>query len=316
MSKSLFTYIEQQKAKDEGAYLGILTWYTVVETLVPHAKFVQALKDNGLKDYVPRSARKADIFNRTAFNGQHLKLSTPSAEVHVNYLIRPVSKTAEKIVKHIVIETVNSAGERLDYEEVHSLVFDVKTETLADTCLINTEDVAAKDLAQRLYKDFLSAQGCVDDHGIRSVIRRVLDAAGSTAVRPTGGIYFVAASGAKLIDQLTEAIKASVPAASLHSLPLVDDETQREMLANAYESEMKEQVDALMAELSVLLKEGSKIHGRKIGRILREVGEIKKKNVEYRDLLTGKLDATSIKISLLAQQVQTALKRQDEDGDE
>lgn len=294
-------YEKEVKSLDKETYLGLLTWYQVSETQVDHAVLKASLEAHGLKDLVPRAPRDEDVFRRCAPNGHRQRVETSNAAVYVNYLIRQVSRSSGVCVKHIVAEYVDSSGEKLDFEEVHSLKFDASSGGIL-SAPIGVGDMTAAEIARKIVDEYHATRGKVNDDALRQIIRKVMERSRATTVRPSGGVYFVMSQYSDLVESL-EGFANDMPGMSVHSLPLVDSSKQRDMLRKAYEDETVGEAERLMAEIGEILGSADDITPDRFATISAKVNTISTRNAEYSHLLEDNLSLASTRLMLLKAQM-------------
>lgn len=105
--------------------------------------------------------------------------------------------------------------------------------------LITTFDVRYTDLSANLHSD-----------AVRAVIRAYLTSLNAIGVKPSGGVYFVHTSRQRTVDSLQKLVKRVGQGCSFHQLPLLDTLDQREMLTEAFQSEVQDEVDKLLKDIA------------------------------------------------------------------
>lgn len=301
---SVFTeYQDQANAADRQTWLGLLAWHSVSESTVEHAEVVRQLFSAGLEQFTPAAPRDDDVFRRVFYNGQRRKLPTDQPEIFENLLVREVVRAEGRVVKRVVIETVNSADVSLGFREATDIVFDVdRPQAVSITPLGGPENIRGSDLAHALASEYLAVRGFVDARAIREIVRQVLAAAMATAVRPGGGVYFVPMAHANLLASL-EAVAPHLPGCSVHSLPLVSEAKQAQMLRAAFEAESIDAVDKTMAEVATLLKSDRKISMNRFSALAARQKTLVAKSAEYSHLLEQSLETTDDRLKILSIQL-------------
>lgn len=305
MTTTFTEYTQHAKSQDADTYLGHLVWYMVAETTVEHSVLHGLLKKHNLEFACPRAPRDEDVFRRCAPNGHRKKVVTTNNEIHVNYLIRQVKRNGGVCTKHIVAETVDASGETLDYEEVYELKYANGSLTSSP---LGAGDYTAGLIAEEIEQDYLQTKGRVDGNALRTVIRKVMDQARATAVRPAGGVYFVMAQYSDLVEALEAAVEP-IAGTQVHSLPLVDDKKQRDMLRRAYEAETVEEVERSLGEIAELLKREEEITSDQYARLSSRFSLLSTKNKEYMKLLQTTVDETDTKLDIYRLQMTQLLTK-------
>ncbi len=301
---STFTeYRDQARAADKQTWLGMLAWHSVSESTVEHAEVARQLFAVGLERFTPAAPKDDDVFRRIFYNGQRRKLDTDNPEIFEHLLVREVVRAEGRIVKRVVIETVNSADVSLGFREATDIVFNVEhPQSVSITPLGGPENIRGSDLAHELAAEYLAIRGSVDARAIREIVRQVLAAAMATAVRPGGGVYFVPMGQAPLLESLEE-VAAHLPGCSVHSLPLVSEPRQREMLRKAFEAESIEAVDKTMMEVASLLKSDRKVSVSRFTALMARQKTLVARSAEYSSLLEQSLETTDDRLKILQLQL-------------
>lgn len=294
-------HAEAAKKTDRETWLGSLLWYTVSETRVSFSDLEQALKDSGLKDFVPRKPRDEDVFRRVAPNGHKRRIASSVPDVHVNYRIHQVKRGGGVCVKQIVMETVDTAGEVLQFLPVYEMRYVEGSggDDLSVHSLVTPVDTVAEVIADEIVADYQANRGWVDATAIRTIIRRVMESCKATNVRPTGGVYFVMSAYASTVDSLEE-FAQRIDGSQVHSLPLISDDKQREMVRRAYEAESVGEIEALMQQVSGILGDPTiKMNTKKYAALSAQFTHALSKTKDYEHLLEDTLDLTNDKLDLL-----------------
>jgi hypothetical protein len=303
-------FAEQAKRTDQDLWLGELVWYTVPETRVRHTDLEVALTKAGLSNFVPRKPRDEDVFRRVAPNGHKKRVGTADPEIHINYLIRQVKRGGGVCVKQIVAETVDSGGEKLGYEPVYEMKYvEGATEELTAFSLSTTPDPVAQGIANDVLLNYAVNRGWVDAQAVRTIIRKVMEAARATNVRQTGGVYFVMSAYTNLVTAL-EKFAPLIPGCQVESLPLIADDKRKALIRRAYEAESVEQIDKMLAEVSGILGDpDAKLDARKYAAYSAQFSAALGKTKDYENLLSDTLDTTNSKLLILQRSMSQLLMR-------
>ena len=186
----------------------------------------RGLVQSGLPvEWMPNAIRPADAFRRSTKEIETRK-STGHAGVFENFLIREVFSDKNHVQRNIVVEKVNQAGKRLDYNSQAGVItLDKQNSSLT----FITENEIAKELcfeAERnfnIYKDHYSAQQ------IRVMVSKILQSLAPTPVRPNGGVYFVPDSHTEGLNQLVN-FTSSLENSEGLKIPVVNTFDNRQMV--------------------------------------------------------------------------------------
>lgn len=313
MSQNLLEeHVRRANQQSPDVFLGRLCWYTVHEMrgtghemIVSHKEVVQGLVKVGLGDkQIPPYPRDFDVFRRVSKDAEIKK--TPVAGrpgVFTNYKLVEVSGRGDQlIVRRIVMETVDSSGQKLDYKQLRDITFD------RDTCAITfascddyLADVdTARKISDKIQAHFLAQRGMLTSWSVREFIRRLLTSQGATCVRSGGGVYFLEEANAEHVAAVEDFVNG-LPGGvgEFHSLPLIDDGKQRDMIKRAFESETAGAVDELMIEIRDIRKAGQEITQDRYGRMVSQYKALRSKTKKYGGILETNLAETKSRLELL-----------------
>ena len=85
---------------------------------------------------------------------------------------------------------------------------------------------------------------------IRAVVRNYLTDLNAIGVKPTGGVYFVASSRQRTLDNLQKLVERIGQGCTFHQVPLLDTHDQRAMLTEAFQLEVQDEVNKLLGEIA------------------------------------------------------------------
>jgi hypothetical protein len=309
MAESFKDYSERV-AQGNNALLGWLCWYSVPENLsIDHEEVFKTLVKAGLGGHVPRRPQDAEVFRRVSTAAARKKVPTKDPQVFENYLVRDMP--SDNITRRIVCESVDANNKKLGYREVAELSFDRATSKVQCIHLGSGagsgKEVRVRDeICKQIRTEYEAQRGCLNGYAIRMLILKVLkDGCNATNVRyPSGGVYFVGEDYAESLTALDKLGDALAPlGAIIHSLPLIDDKRQREMLKRAFEAESVDAIDSLLAEITDLKKSGKKITMDRYAAYVTQLNDLGAKTKEYTELLEGGLTTTQSRISIFKKAV-------------
>lgn len=296
--KSFAEYAERLRGGDRDLFLGELVWFSVTENAgIQHTTLVAELEKLGIAKYASRAPRDDDVFRRTCSQHQRKRVPTAQDGVFENYLIRDVKRGGGIVVKHIVVEQVDGANKRLSYTPAVSLQFESVGGIITIEALSAQPDDQVMNVAELIEQDFQRERGMVNSYGIRDLIRTVLADTGATSVRPGGGVYFVMQSKVDYVDAL-DALSKVVRGVDVHSVPLIDDKRQREMVRKAVEAETVGEIDKTLAEIEEIM-DGEEITVERFTVMTNRMLTLKGRTQEYAELLDEELGNTEFRIKVL-----------------
>lgn len=307
MSTASTVLNEYAERHTDDEYLGRVCWFSVYELAMPWADLVTILTAHGLEDYAPQQPGDADTFRKVATAAQRKRQDTGTEGQYVNLLVRDVRSDKDTIERRLVVETVDPKGRRLAYEEAYDIVFRRKSATIELNAKMADPPPAAVDVANEIVAGYQAMRGKVDANAIRTLIKRVLDAHHAIAVRPTGGVMFAPEAQANVVESL-ERIATQIRGAIVHSLPLVDDLKQRDMVRSAVVSSIGDELDQVMTEMRQLLASGEPVTGTQYANLNTTYKQLLARADAYTEVLTDDLDSTRARLAIYGQQ-QTQLLR-------
>lgn len=286
------------------ALLGKLLWYSVSELRVKHDDVVKHLIDSGIATNLPLPPKDVDVFRRVCTAAERKKVPTADPEIFANYRMAEFTDD-ESVVRRIVRQKVDNKGKKLGHREVADIRFERKTSHVDVRTLGIGRDETALQVAAEVQREFGQWRGCLNAYAIREWIRHYILRLGATPVRPGGGVYFVKKEHAQAIDQIEDFAHRLGDYVELHSLPLIDDQKQRNMVKRAFETETNDEVDKLIDEIQDLRKKGEKLPESKYSGFAERLVELSDRHKEYQGILQSNLDESRARIDILQKQVLT-----------
>lgn len=156
--------------------LGYNIWTHLHDTSVALATVVAAFAAHGFSEDLLREPTERRAFSRAMKEHNRLR---------EGQLARKIRQTDEEIVYGIVHEEVDRDEEELDYQQTTVAKFDKDKKTVK----------AKGELAKSISDSFQHNLGVVNSDDIRKFVRRLVRYLHGISKRPTGGIYFIPASG-------------------------------------------------------------------------------------------------------------------------
>lgn len=309
------------EAVDPDAFLGRICWYSVPESLkVGHLEFVRDLVGLGLDQYhLPHAPRAVDVFRRAS---KKVQGKEPIGNgLSANYLVRDINSTSSEVHRVLVREIVDAQNEKLWFDTVANLTFSrasnhVNTQytppatvtipgwdhTVEHRCRVIEEGKLDEVRANYgLNSTYLTA------YVVRETIRKILYRLNATVMRD--GVYFVAESKAAELAALENLVE-TLDGASFHSLPLLDDNKQRDMLKTAFVDDSIGQIDDLIGRIGAIMRrEGQQITAARYADLQVARTELADKAQAYTGLLETSLSETEVRLQMLDQQLWELVER-------
>lgn len=303
---SLSSYAEDLEAQGTPT-LGSLVWYAVSSTTqVEYDSFAESLKDAGLEKYTPKRPKDLDIFRRACTNAETKKVEH-NGQIE-NWLVRNVEVSAGNHWKQIVVEQVDGQNRRLSYEPVLEIRYNPEGPAIVEDNgdgpqlmvvpggritheWIGGWHPGVHGAYMQILRDFAYWRGNLHDYVLREMIRDVIVDCKATVVRPSGGVYFVMAENIEAVNSL-ESIVDSIAGASIHTVPLVDNAKQREMLRQAVQDETVGETTRMIKEIDELL-DGPPITEKRFIALSQKRKELSDKVTSYIEMLDA-IDADAL----------------------
>lgn len=283
----LASYKARLSGLEPDRFIGSISWYSITGQVtyvngkreshpvrVTHDQLEKWFDELGLdKNFLPPPIRAYDAF-RKATTEVSLEYPLDQDGMSATLMVREVDFDNEQIVRHVIKEVRDRRGKKLDYDpHLATLKFLRGGRTAAGkrggetfksavmkhvtgperqhvNSLIETANDRYKDLCANIHADT-----------IRSIIRNYLVSLNAISVKPSGGVYFVHLSRQPTVDSLQELVQRVGQGCSFHQLPLLDTVEQREMLTDAFQTEVEDEIRKLNGEIVGL---NDKVKGGKV----------------------------------------------------
>lgn len=293
---------ETINAYDPDMFIGRVVWYTISEDVnVSHEDFVKALlaafEPTGITPHLPNNIRPRDVFKRACKYAKRTKV--PGQDSYFNYTLRPAGHDADNVWRVIVREEVDSAGHKLSYDELCRVRYNAVDNQIAFEDLTDI-DLICSEVKQDIRAYFTNWADRLTAYAIREYVRKYLDKKlYAIRVRPSGGIYFVTKEYATQVEAIATVINNMGGTSTFHQLPLVDDGRQREMLRAAFEDESVGECQRLIGEMADIINSDKKITADTWANYKAEYDAMRKKVVDYSDLLDEKMGETAMSLEIV-----------------
>lgn len=295
---ALATYVDH--ISPDATLLGRIAWFSVFDTTVAWADLVTFMAAAGIDAcYAPKAPADVDVWRRVTTAAQS-KRNENADGTYCNVLVRDVANDDYKVLRRLVIETVDSTGHRLSYQETYDLVFDKLTNAMHANKLVSGPTVADQIVFDAI-ASYSARRGTVNAEAIRTLIGRVFTAANATGLRPTGAVYFTPIAESHWVSKL-ERLAAYLPTTTVHSLPLVDEDgRQADMVRDAVVDESVVELDAMLAEGKAMLS--GTVSPRRAATMLARGKQLRSKAVAYSELLDDSLSLMHARLELFDAQM-------------
>jgi hypothetical protein len=285
MPLTLENLAAQKKITSE--IIGYLFWYTVSDVQKSYEDLEELFQKCGIDfSWMPSRIRAVDAFRR-ATSSVYLK-GISYGKFYYNVLIRDVSCDTSSVTKHIVVETVDEKGKRLDYyPNCGELVFERKTEYL-NIAVWDSRFAGVHEVAEKVKELYDRTRIFYEGRHLREVVLNILKSMAPTPVRPSGGVYFVPVKFENSLQRLAGLIKMFGQNSEAYMMPLIDTTEARDMLRE----KIMEQLMKASEEIEDVAKENSK---SKAYEVIKNAESLVSDFKEYKKLLSA--DAFSMEMT-------------------
>lgn len=271
--------------------LGHLTWYSIGAMLISRQELEQKMIQSGLGNgWMPAKIRVPDAFRRATAMKHRVKVSENEFK---NYLCREVSSDKESVQRNIVIETVDTKGKRLGYNETAAIItLDKDNETID---LEYTESMAGE-LAREAVARFGVYKNNYSANSLRSVVMNILKSMSPTPVRPTGGVYFIPQ---KFEDRLSSVVNflRLLEHGEGELVPLVNSNQMKEMVSRKLQDHLESVIKNVeSAQAGGLLK-------GQIKQVIDDAQQAVKDFRDYESIIAGNISSMEDKILLIRNKI-------------
>jgi hypothetical protein len=325
---TLGDYVDLVK-KSGAEVLGSILWFSItgeidrsdgkrtIPVRISHDQLAKLFGEIGLdEDFIPAPPRKVHAF-RTACSETRRVYKLPVEGESVELLIREVTHDAEKRIHHIMREHKDSRGERLSYTHAATLKFyrggrtagkNLNSESYTATILRGLDPLDEKQIEAMIHEfdaKYTDLSANLHSQVIRSMLRRYLESLNAIKVRPSGGIYFIHSSKQDTVDALSELVSRLGVGCTFFQTPLPDIPASREMLTDAFQDEVEDDVRDLLGEIADY---NEKLKGKppsevKYGEFRTRYEQIMERASEYSEVLGLQQERAGVALEMALDQV-------------
>lgn len=310
--RSLLSYADEVLEGD-AELLGLLAWYFVPEDAeVDHSTFLRLVETNNAPIKTPAVPKPANVFRRACKAAKITKVPTNNPDIFHNYVLRDAGYETNFVFRRVIEETIDSGDHSLGFRDLGQAIFDksgvsatYKRTIAADDPALPYWDNIREHIDNFVQTRMMMLPAIVIREGARKAVELKLN---GVKVRDGGGVYFVAPDRLEKLKSLDVVIN-SIDGCTFHILPVIDDQRQRSMLREAFESETVEDMDTLVGEITSLLRSDKNIPVKKYLEIQQRYNDKREKLDEYTSLLNETLDRSSVAIDLCGAQLKALLDK-------
>jgi len=306
---SLRAALDEAKAVPRDALLGHIVMYSVSDGEYDRdhcaAEFTRLMLDAA---YLPHQGRNIDAFRKATSKMDDFEYKLPNGDV-AHILVRDVANDKNQVVRHLVREVKDANQRRLAYNQIGDCTFwrpstsggitQPGTERVRfhinASMLIDTELPGATAMVNKIQSLYERYARSMDDMKVRGMFRDYVS--GLNAVQLRSGVYFVHVSrydDLLNLQQLAESMsKQSGVTCRMDLIPMVDLESQRELVIEAFQEEATKALDGITKKITDLRASRKKITPTAWANIKTEYDLITNRAVEYTRELSITQDNTA-----------------------
>lgn len=315
----------------ENKFIGSILWFTVAGTVehsdsrgrrvvpvrVNHDQLEAWFDELGLtKDFLPPRIKKVDAF-RNASSQVRREYALPTEGQFAELLVVEVKSDAEQVIRHVMRQVRDERREKLSYDHMATLKFirggrtakgkrhsgdHWKSSILHAVQSPDREEVEA--LIEEVEDRYADLSANLQSPAIRGILRSYLSHLNAIPMKTSGGVYFVHKDRQDSLDALQKLARRIGQGCSLEQFPLIDTDDSRNMLTDAFESEVETECRLLLkeaAELNALAQEKGALDARKYAALNARYQEVQDRSEEYTRLLgvTQGRAASALELALI-----------------
>lgn len=323
---TLFTeYTEHLKeVANDTAFLGALCWYAVPGDTMPHySKLLELVVEADAPMSIPAPPKAVDVFRRACNEAKRSKVPAPQEGQSFNYLLKDTGCDDLNIYRQLVEERVDGKKHKMGFRTLGRAIAlrppaKIHQSEVQEPVSISWElDIDAYDPSYGTLESiqdeilhFCKTMGSqLTSIAFRETIRAsVMKGLSGTAVRPSGGVYFVNIDKLEQLERIQHVVN-NIGGSSFHIIPLIDDQIQRRMIKQAFEDETEKAAEKLMIEISGLLASGEPVSASKFHKYNVQLNELRDRMGEYTDILDTSLTKANTSLDLLGKQISELLQK-------
>lgn len=288
--------------------LGRIVLFTITDQPVTRQQLEQwFIAENLNTALLPPEIKPVDAFKKATSEAKE-KYSLPNGQEAV-VLCRDVTSTPEFVRRQITREVKDSRARTLSYSKAIDCTFyRAKLVKLANgtsqtqrgservhikvdpTGLGSAELQAVQDIATKIQARYTRYYNHLDGNRLRAVVRDYMKHL--NAIELKGGVYFIHVAHSDELARLRTVVHKFGGGCQLHTVPLVDIERERKMVAAAFEREASENLQEIAAECRALRATRKNITPSAYGKIKQRYDEVVKKAGEHMVTLQVSQDIT------------------------
>jgi hypothetical protein len=280
--------------------LGFMAMSQIPNATQSLAKLRRLWLAEGLDDsFIPKQRRMTGVF-QSACRAVETRRSEAlkSTEIKVDEVL----ENEAECIYQITLLVRDKAEKLIEHPKAMRLTYNKRDGSIEDEPLDDKKAYKAlKPLADKVRDEFDKNSSRLPGSKIRRAFRRTLRDQHSTLIQ-NKGVFFVPKAGKPTLDSLQNVMKGlygDEGDAEMFIMAVANDEGERAVIAKHYQDNVTDQIDQLLAEITMRLKTEKPARGDRKETLVAERRRINEGIERYRSMLDNKLLVADEKIRLL-----------------
>lgn len=307
MTTVTLDHLAATQSTDQGI-LGHLFCCSISDTLIKRSELESLFIQIGIPlDFMPNYIKNHDAFRRASTAIERKRVEAGNGQ-YVNLLVREVKSSNKEVVRHIVLEHVDSGNVRLNYDgEAARLHLDKVTGYVQTSTYTSAPSVVKA--IQEFHELYDLYSESYDGTYIRRLVSDILQTMAPQSIRKSGGVYIVPIQFKESLDKLVQLIlsfrtDSGERTSQAYKIPLIDTRENRDMIRERVALTAEE----VISRMTTALRSNS-LTKQEIDMMLSDakltIGAVK----EYEKALEESMMDFSTKIEILQAQMMAALEK-------
>lgn len=280
--------------------LGYLALVSIPNKPVSAAKFKRTWMVHGLDEKLaPKTRRAVDVFMAAC---RSIESRRTDADRLNEIKVDRVMETAEECVYQITILVRDKDHKVIEHEKGMRLRFTANDETIRDEPLDDKKLWRElQQLAEVIREEYKRNASKVPGSKVRDAIRNTLVRDHATRIQ-NKGVYFVPKAARRTLEDIQGVIAdlyGPTGEAEMAVLPVASDKAEKAMVKRHFESNVTDECDELMAEVSKRLKSETGLRADRQASMVAQLKEIQERTQRYEDTLDERSMIAREKVKLL-----------------
>lgn len=290
----------------EDAFVGSLLWFTITKRarVTPQDVEKRFIAQNLDPRYIPSLIAPANAFRKATGPEAHEHGYTLADGHEAKALLRQLPSDRESMTRVVVRERIDAAGKALDHLEVGRVTFYKAARgakagservrfTLHDDRLQDGERANLEVYLNKVNADYETYKTYLYDQPLRQMVREYVEGLNAVSVRPSGGLYFIHRSRWDEVRRLQALVEGLHDGCTLVLAPLPDLPEMREMLVEAFQDEIVDDVTKLVEAIQADRAAGKAVKADTISKYSDTVRTIAARAEEHTRVLEVSQDRTA-----------------------